>query len=272
MDISNIFNDSIMAKRRKGDQNDPYMSYAETLTVINGKVVLTEIPNRFNKVRVTGNGVTWYEIDDGELTTNTFKVDYPEGVVFFHSSNNSKSLTFAYLGEGTHFFPAARIWTKKNGNEVVDTLQGVINTGYTRIGQMEAKLVETEKARQDTIAATTHAYEKTSDYETIVNETKKIYKPMVSTFTDIATTYPNPLVGWTTSTQDSGFEYRWDGFQWVNTGVIGAGGFDVVVSSTPPTNVNTIWLQDETVTTPYLTRVVPSATAPSDTTKIWLEI
>jgi hypothetical protein len=112
------FNDAIIGKRRLGTHDDPFRSYTITLPVINSKTVLPEIPNRFEKVTVTGAGTTMYEIEDGEIKTNYFKVDYVEGVVFFHSTHNNKNLTFEFLGEGHHYFPSGSIWVTNDTNGI----------------------------------------------------------------------------------------------------------------------------------------------------------
>jgi|GEM_PF-3891360 len=107
----NIYNDPILARKRRGTVGDPYKRINETLVVHKNYVVLTEIPNRYEKVKVTDSlSNLYFEIEDGELTKDTYKVDYTYGVVFFHESLNGKSLTFSYLGEGALFFPDSRIY------------------------------------------------------------------------------------------------------------------------------------------------------------------
>lgn len=110
MNFKDMYNDPIIGKRRNGNPSDPYLQIEETLQVTNGRAVLTEIPNRFEKVRVSDNmNSPWFEVI-GESTDNQYSVDYSEGVVFFDSIHNGKSLTFTYLGEGVHLFPAQRIY------------------------------------------------------------------------------------------------------------------------------------------------------------------
>lgn len=130
MDISNIYNDSIISKRRKGTAEDPYFNIRESLQVVNGKAVLSEIPNRFNKVKVTdSNGFLFYESMD-ESKDNLFTVDYAQGVVFFDSVQNGKKLKFEYLGEGAHFFPSERVYYEKLSETDVLTVKDKI----TRVG------------------------------------------------------------------------------------------------------------------------------------------
>lgn len=51
-------------------------------------------------------------------------------------------------------------------------------------------------------------------------ETLIIWKPYVSTYVNIATTYPTPELGWTTQAQDTGIRWRYNGTEWINIGVV----------------------------------------------------
>ena len=46
-------------------------------------------------------------------------------------------------------------------------------------------------------------------------ETNIDWKESVSTFDDIATTYPNPKDGWTVNVNDTDYTYRYDGTKWI---------------------------------------------------------
>ena len=118
--------------------------------------------------------------------------------------------------------------------------------------------------------ATLNTNNATLSYTDIVEKTKKIYKTMVNTYTDIATSYPDPEIGWTVVTKDDHIEHRWDGAEWVPIGVSDTfDGYNVVVGSTPPNNPNLIWL-DSPESTRY-SRIIPSSTEPSDISQIWWE-
>ncbi|WP_442636615.1 tail fiber domain-containing protein [Rossellomorea marisflavi] len=110
MEFTNIYNDPIISKKRKGSPDDPYFSIDEILQVVNSKLVLTEIPNREDKVKVKNGSTPLYEVTDIQLKPNTFKVDYAHGVVFFDSSLNGKQLSVSYTGEGIQLMPADRIY------------------------------------------------------------------------------------------------------------------------------------------------------------------
>ncbi|MFP3648625.1 hypothetical protein, partial [Paraburkholderia sp. SIMBA_054] len=71
--------------------------------------------------------------------------DYMMGVVFFNSSNEGKELQVKYVGEGAHFSPAARIWVKRSGNTVVETLQGLIDEAEDCIIRMNERILECER-------------------------------------------------------------------------------------------------------------------------------
>ena len=46
-------------------------------------------------------------------------------------------------------------------------------------------------------------------------ETNTVWKPPVDTYSDIATTYPNPSDGWTVNVNDTDYTYRYDGTEWI---------------------------------------------------------
>lgn len=262
MDLPEIYNDPILSKKRKGSADSPFQPIKETLYVDQGRAVLTEIPNRGEKVIVTGYKTPIFEVQEGSLKPNTYKVDYVEGVVFFHGDLNKASLTFEYLGEGRHFFPASGIWIQRKGNEVLATLQEFVD-------RADKSVVVAEKAGAKAGAMATWAQEVTSDYETMMTETKKIYKPALANFQTILQRYPEPEIGWTVEASETRTEYRWDGYTWVNIGSVDSGGLDVIVSPTEPNNVNKLWLKLP-VNETRQTRIVVSNTEPTDKSKLWL--
>lgn len=175
----NWTNNPILAQRRKGTIDDPFVSIQENLTVIQGKTVLTEVPNKMKKVDIyfadeysseksyvvgdlvfqiiEGEKVNFECIQDslGISTSETdywkriyfievsnvnkildkfeYYVDYLNGIVFHNQYFNNKTLTYQYLGEGTHLFPASRIWTQENNGVVKETLEDILNTSAKSI-------------------------------------------------------------------------------------------------------------------------------------------
>lgn len=267
-DFAELYNDPILSKKRIGSVEDPYLTYSETLTVYNGRALLTEIPNREFRVEVIGDKKEWGEIEDGELEDNYFKVDYLMGVVFFNASNEGKSLTFNYSGEGASFFPASRIWIKRQGNMVIETLQGLIDDAEDTIIRMNERIAECERVTKRCIEITNWCRQATSDYEYVVENTRKIYLPMVYTYQDLMDTYPNPQIGWVVTVRDTGIEYRWDGFDWMNISISDQfDGYNVVSSYIEPYNIRTVWLR--TNSPPSKKRVKPSKDAP-DGSMVWI--
>lgn len=168
-----------MAQRRKGSVDDPFVAIEENLTIIQNHTVLTEVPNRFEKVDVyaseqysptvlyhvgdfvylmegakqtfecvqdsIGNSpadaaywqrVCFVEVMNINKSLDRFEycVDYLNGMVSHHDCFNNRTLTYKYLGEGIHLFPASRIYSETAGTNTMQTLQNIIQTSATRIG------------------------------------------------------------------------------------------------------------------------------------------
>jgi len=120
--------DPIISLRRAGTYDDPYVSINENIKIINNRVLLTEKPNLTQKVSVTGESITWYELTEGTPASNQYIVDYYNGIVTFHPDAEGYILAFAYTGEGAVFFPASRIWSESSGGVVSQTMQDIIDT------------------------------------------------------------------------------------------------------------------------------------------------
>ncbi|MDP4143175.1 MAG: hypothetical protein Q8936_01655 [Bacillota bacterium] len=82
-----------------------------------------------------------------------------------------------------------------------------------------AATTATTNATNAASAANTAATSANSAVNNINNNTLIIWKPYVNTYADIATTYPNPSIGWATQTVDTHTRYRWNSSSWVNIGV-----------------------------------------------------
>lgn len=108
--IPRIYNDPIIHKKRSGTPISPYEEIKESMTVESYRVLLTEIPNRFNRVRISYRGNLMYETEDGFLSENTFRVTYEDGTVYFHESMEGKTIQIEYFGEGVLLFPDSRVY------------------------------------------------------------------------------------------------------------------------------------------------------------------
>jgi hypothetical protein len=140
-DYSNIYNDPIIGKKRSGEPSNPYLKIEETLQVVNGRVVLTEIPNRFNRVKVNGGNITWFE-STGLATQNSFNVNYSQGIVAFDAIHNNKSLSFVYYGEGVELLPDDRIYVQGEQNDTVQTVRDKFKEVDTEILEQKNRVDE----------------------------------------------------------------------------------------------------------------------------------
>ncbi|MFO1442782.1 exo-alpha-sialidase [Bacillus sp. Bva_UNVM-123] len=140
------YNSPIITMMRKGTPDDPHAPYEETLQIGNGKVSLTEIPTRDEKVVVLGEDIMWIETDGELKQDNWFQVDYNLGVVHFKSVHNGKSLTFKYSGKGSQYVPADRVYTKHDNGSVTETLEQIIKQGTGAIESLEEVNIVINKA------------------------------------------------------------------------------------------------------------------------------
>jgi len=116
LDIPKIYSDPVISRKRRGDKIQPFIPIKETITVDSYRAILTEIPNDYERVKVTGRKVEWYESDDDILLENSFRVDYVNGIVYFHESVNNVSLNFEYVGEGVWLYPDSRVYFSGEGS------------------------------------------------------------------------------------------------------------------------------------------------------------
>lgn len=97
---------------------------------------------------------------------------------------------------------------------------GVISTNY--ISSIEQKIIEANTAVANANTATTLANTATTNANTATQQIHDnsliIYKPMVTTFADIAIQYPTPDNGWCVQVQDTHTKYRYNGIQWLPIG------------------------------------------------------
>lgn len=128
LNIPKIYNDPIIYRKRKGDAFYPYKEIKESITVQTNYALLTEVPNRHDKVKVRYRDKPLYEVEDGFLDENQFRVDYTNGWVYLHESLQGETVKVEYLGEGVFMFPDSRVYhtgdprfpTVKNKFEDVD--------------------------------------------------------------------------------------------------------------------------------------------------------
>jgi hypothetical protein len=157
-------NESIILQRRAGTPTDPYIFKSEQRKINNGIVILSEIPNYFNKVQVTGGtDLTWIETSTSVPSSkNAYTVDYLSGtgIVSFHPSREGLTVTLNYYGTGSSLISASRVFLDKdiNGN-ITNTLQELVEkfdtaalqTGRSSIVIAPADANELSKKQADII-------------------------------------------------------------------------------------------------------------------------
>jgi hypothetical protein len=221
---------------RKGTEDDPYIDRIEYLKILNRKVVLSEIPDKTTRVKIAGMKEINY---DGSLKKSIapteFSVNYSTGVVQFHESQESNSANTIYKGKGFIQYPSNRIYHQDELNNVVESLDKIIERAKASVVDSAEKIKDYEDMRDrlvDTMVqsetATTEAKEATEDAITATdkaldayNTTRLVFKKYVMLESDVATTYPNPEVGWTVQVYDTGIRYRWDGIDWIQIDLFG---------------------------------------------------
>ncbi|AZV43746.1 hypothetical protein BAOM_3137 [Peribacillus asahii] len=162
------YDDQIIISRRQGNSESPYVHIDESLVIDpHGKVILTEMPSKFNGVSVSGDNKTWFEIKKGVPKANEYLVDYKGGkAVTFNISNAGKQLAFSYEGMGQHFIPSSMVYTEQENGTVVETLKGLVDKSKAdlatdrqsvqdKLQEATDKIDETEVARQTVIQTNT---------------------------------------------------------------------------------------------------------------------
>ena len=109
----------------------------ESKQVVQNTIVLTQIPDKFYRVLVTG----FVEIEQHEeITSETqFKVNYQNGIITFHPSQEGQTINIdKYFGRGVIFTPASRIYTgvDSSGN-ITQTLYDIIELVKSAIDNLE---------------------------------------------------------------------------------------------------------------------------------------
>ncbi|MFJ7731167.1 hypothetical protein ACIQXF_04660 [Lysinibacillus sp. NPDC097231] len=170
---------AVVIERRKGTPDSPFNNMNETLVVTgDGKVLLSEIPNELNRVIVTSDdNTTWYEIKEGQITENAFKVDYINKLVTFNTIHVGKQLHFKYVGEGNHYYSPHSIYTKLEDKTVVETLGDIVEGGkhaLDALGALNEKLDEVTQATDDAREATNDAITTTNDARDVIDRGEQV--------------------------------------------------------------------------------------------------
>lgn len=132
-------NSAIIAKRNVDSNQTPIsVKLIELKQIIDAHscVVLNQIPDESYGINIEGYTEV-YDIED--VTTKAFKVDYANGVIYFHPYNVGKNIVVDYSGMGCTLLSASRIYTKydKYGN-VLETLEELIDKAKLYLQAIES--------------------------------------------------------------------------------------------------------------------------------------
>lgn len=126
----------------------------------------------------------------------------------------------------------------KNANDKANDLQNKLdNHHFVLTNELENSVSSTSTTHAPTANAVKIAYDKAVSVENTINSNKNnwndkytrneidnkfstlesniYWKEAVSTYTDIAKTYPNPQDGWTVNVKDTDYTYRYSGTSWI---------------------------------------------------------
>lgn len=120
-------NDNFLYKMRKGDSNDPFIEYSQTDKVRNNKILLKELPSKFQGLRITSEqGQTLNYKESGFPDSNTVIADFDKAELIFDDTNNGKLFSIDFYGKGNLYVPATKVFlsTDENG-DVSETLQSL---------------------------------------------------------------------------------------------------------------------------------------------------
>lgn len=115
---------------------DSYIDKSDTQKIVNNRIVLSEIPDPFTHVTISG----YTEIYNGNPTSNQFIVNYQNGIITFNSTEEGKTVTATYKGRGIIQYPAERIYVHSTNPDITQNIQQMIDDGqqaiqvYTDIG------------------------------------------------------------------------------------------------------------------------------------------
>jgi len=231
------FNDPVVYHWRKGDASDPYKHRYDSLPVINNIITLLEIPSESHKVKISGLTEISQETYERvrQIGESQFLVNYSNGVVQFHPSQEGKTFLCEYYGRGFIMYPASRVYAMVHRSpDIVKTLQDIIDEAKNQLDQTQLAIDNLQVIIQNAINATNNANTATDNANwartqalMAAQEAREardssiiIYKEPVDTFEDIATTYPNPKNGWRVMVKETGDIYRFDG--------INGGGWELI--------------------------------------------
>lgn len=188
----------------------------ENHVVVNGKITLLQIPDKFNRVTIAGK-TEIHDFSSPIDDATKFRVDYSTGIIFLHSSLEGQTITVdRYYGRGMILYPASRIYSKVDATgQVVEVVQGLIDDGrqaLEALGGLQQGLIDAEarelSLEQDIATATSREASLESDIATATSREASLEQDIATATTreaslesDIATA--NTVNGTLSSTIDT---------------------------------------------------------------------
>ena len=169
------FNTAVISRRRQGTPDDPYIDIQESQQIINNKAILSEIPDTFTKVQVSGQDITWIETT-GVPSENQYQVDYNEALVLFHESRNGLTFSFSFKGTGAHYLNAKRVFTQvSETGEILETLQDIVDIANEVIVSESQRIInESQRIINEDIRSDSEDIRSDSEDIRIANEITRV--------------------------------------------------------------------------------------------------
>ncbi|ARF70785.1 hypothetical protein B7C51_25275 (plasmid) [Paenibacillus larvae subsp. pulvifaciens] len=128
------YNDPVRIEWRTGQVGDEYVKIIDTYKIVNNRIVLSEIPDEEYRVMIEN----FYETSDLELPKeNTYSVNYRNGIISFHPSQEGKTVNAEYMGRGIILYPANRIYVHNRTTDVERNLQNIVDNSQRAINIMD---------------------------------------------------------------------------------------------------------------------------------------
>lgn len=218
--------DPVYIYKREGTSDDPYLDLTQNLKIVNKRIVLREVPSYPHRVTIImqdGTVLDEADINVSELRPNEFKVDYVQGVVFFHESLEDQEVVVDYLGTGYVNIPAHRVLLEHGIVADEETLQDFIDYAKDLLDESLESIGNSEEATRDAIEATQKALQAVQEAKDFVDANIRVNMPMVHDYEELLATYPDAENGWTVFVHTEGIRYRYDGFseEWVAIDSVG---------------------------------------------------
>lgn len=160
-----VYNDPIKIVWRDDNQ---LVDRIDNLVIVNNKTVLNEIPSEFYRVKIEGYTELVQDTYDAKKSPgeNEFIVNYQNGVITFHESQNGKTITAVYKGRGMILYPAERIYVHSPNPFAVENLQQFVEL-------CETKIIEVNHAIGEANAATARANQAADEALQAAEETRQ---------------------------------------------------------------------------------------------------